>query len=120
MRTQFESIDEYIGAFPDHIRSILEGMRRTIHEAAPDAIEAIAYQMPTFRLKGKNLVHFAAFKNHIGFYPTSSGISAFRGEFAPYVMGKGTVQFALGEPIPHDLVRRIVVFRVDEVSAGRR
>ena len=120
MRRQFESIDEYIGSFPEPIRAILEEMRRTIHEAAPDAVEAIAYQIPTLKLKGKNLVHFAAFKNHVGFYPTSSGIAAFERKLSPYKTSKGTVQFPLGEPIPHDLVRRIVVFLVNEVSSGER
>ena len=120
MRPQFESIDEYIAAFPEPVRAILEEMRRIIHEAAPDAVEAIAYQIPTFGLKGKNLVHFAAFRNHIGFYPTSSGIEAFQAELSPYKTSKGTVQFPLGEPIPHDLVRRIVAFRVDEVCAAKR
>jgi uncharacterized protein YdhG (YjbR/CyaY superfamily) len=120
VRTQFDSIDEYIAAFPEPVRSSLDEMRRTIHEAAPDAKEAIAYQIPTFRLKGRNLVHFAAFKNHIGFYPTSSGVAAFEAELSPRVIGKGSVQFPLGEPIPHDLVRRIVAFRVNEVSTGKR
>ena len=120
MRPQSESIDEYIAAFPEPVRAILEEVRRVIHEAAPDAVEAIAYQMPTFRLKGRNLVHFAAFKNHIGFYPTPSGIAAFGQELSPYVTGRGSVQFPLGGPIPHDLVRRIVAFRVNEVSAGKQ
>ena len=120
MRTPFESIDEYIRSFPPHIRTLLEEMRRTIHEAAPDATEAISYQIPTFKLKGENLVHFAAFKHHIGFYPTSSGIEAFRGELAPYAISRGTVRFPLDAPIPYDLVRRIVGFRVKEVSSGKR
>lgn len=120
MRTQFESIDEYMAAAPEHVRPIQEEMRRTIHEAAPEAAEAIAYQIPTFRLNGRDLVHFAAFKSHVGFYPTSSGIAAFEGELSPYATSKGTVRFPLGEPVPHDLVRRIVAFRASEVTAGRR
>jgi uncharacterized protein YdhG (YjbR/CyaY superfamily) len=120
MRTQFESIDEYIGASPEHIRTPLEDMRRTIHEAAPEAVEAIAYQIPTFRLKGRNLVHFAAFKSHLGFYPTSSGIEAFSDDLSAYSTSRGTVRFPLEEPIPHDLVRRIVAFRVREVSERKR
>jgi uncharacterized protein YdhG (YjbR/CyaY superfamily) len=120
MRPQFESMDEYIAAAPEHVRPILEEMRQTIHEAAPEAVEAIAYQIPTFRLDGRNLVHFAAFRNHIGFYPTSSGIAAFEGELSPYGTSRGTVRFPLGEPIPYDLVRRIVAFRVSEVTARRR
>lgn len=117
MRTQFESIDEYIESFPEPIRAILEEMRRTIHEAALDATEAIAYQIPTFKLKGKNLVHFAAFRHHIGFYPASSGIEVFAAELSPYSTSKGTIRFPLDAPIPYDLVRRIVAFRVEEVSA---
>ena len=120
MRAQHESIDEYIEGFSPDVRVVLEGIRRTIHEAAPDAVEAIAYQIPTFRLKGKNLVHFAAFKGHLGFYPTASGIESFREELSPYDTSKGTVQFPLGAPVPHDLVARIVAFRVQEVSAAKR
>ena len=118
MRTQFDSIDEYIGAFPEPTRTTLEKMRRTIHEAAPDATEAIAYQIPTFKLNGKNLVHFAAFEHHIGFYPTSSGIEAFKRELGSYSISKGTIRFPLDEPIPYDLVGRIVAFRVREVSVN--
>jgi uncharacterized protein YdhG (YjbR/CyaY superfamily) len=120
MRPQYESMDGYIRSFPEHIRPILEEMRRTVQAAAPDATEAISYQIPTFKLNGRNLVHFAAFSNHIGFYPTSSGIRAFEGELASYSISKGTVRFPLGEPIPHDLVRRIVAFRVREVAARKR
>jgi len=120
MRAQFGSIEQYIAAAPEHVRPVLEEMRRTIHEAAPEAVEAIAYQIPTFRLDGRNLVHFAAFKSHVGFYPTSSGIAAFEGELSPYATSRGTVRFPLGEPIPHDLVRRIVAFRVREVSEKGR
>ena len=78
MRKQFETIDDYIKTFPTDVQSILEKMRQTIRKTAPDAVEAISYQMPTFKLNGKNLVHFAAFKNHIGFYPIPSGIEAFK------------------------------------------
>lgn len=94
-------------------------MRRTIRKAAPAAEEAISYQIPTFKLNG-NLVHFAAFKEHIGFYPTSSGIAAFKKELAPYKISKGTVQFPLDEPIPYDIVEKITVFRVNENSRKRR
>lgn len=108
------TIDEYIAAFPDDVRRLLERLRRTIREAAPEAVEAISYQMPTFKLDGRNLVHFAAFEKHIGFYPIPSGIEAFREELAPYKQGNGSVQFPLGQPLPFDLVRRIVRFRVRE------
>ena len=89
-------------------------MRQTIRKAAPSAVEAISYQMPTFKLNGKNLVHFAAFKNHIGFYPIPSGITAFKKELSVYTQGKGSVQFPLDKPLPYDLVKRIVMYRVKE------
>jgi len=89
-------------------------MRQTIRKGAPEAEETIAYQMPTFKLNGKNLVHFAAFKNHIGFYPTPSGIEAFNKELSPYKGAKGSVQFPIDKPIPFDLVEKIVIFRVKE------
>lgn len=113
MRKQFETIDEYIETFPVEVQIVLEKMRQTIRKAAPEAVEAISYQIPTFKLNG-NLVHFAAFKHHIGFYPTSSGIEAFKKELSPYKWAKGSVQFPLDEPIPYDLVERIVAFRVKE------
>jgi uncharacterized protein YdhG (YjbR/CyaY superfamily) len=107
------TIDEYIARSPKEVRAILEKMRSTIRKAAPDAEEAISYQMPTFRLKG-NLVHFAAFPNHIGFYPTPSGIEMFKRELSGYKWAKGSVQFPLDRPIPYALVRRITEFRVKE------
>lgn len=108
-----QTIDEYIGAFPDDVQQILQQIRQTIRAAAPDAQETISYQMPTFTLHG-NLVHFAAFKKHIGFYPVPTGIEAFREDLAGYVGGKGSVQFPLDQPMPYDLIRRIVTFRVAE------
>jgi uncharacterized protein YdhG (YjbR/CyaY superfamily) len=114
MSTQYTSIDEYIETFPNDIQDILEKMRQTVRKAAPQAVEAISYQMPTFKLNGKNLVHFAAFKDHIGFYPLPSGISSFQDELAHYAGGKGSVRFPLGEPIPYDLVEKIVKYRVKE------
>jgi uncharacterized protein YdhG (YjbR/CyaY superfamily) len=111
------TIDAYIAAFPDDVQTILQQIRRTIHEAAPEATEAISYGMPTFKLHG-NLVHFAAFKNHIGFYPVPSGIEAFKDELAAYKQGKGSVQFPLNRPMPLDLIRRIVQFRVGENGAA--
>jgi len=115
MRKQFETIDDYIKTFPTDVQSILEKMRQTIRKAAPEAIEAVSYQMPTFKLNGKNLVHFAAFKSHIGFYPIPSGIEAFRRELSQYKQGKGSVQFPVDKPIPYDLVEKIVRFRVKEI-----
>lgn len=116
-RKNFRDIDEYIETFPPGTRTILEKMRETIHEAAPAATEAISYGIPAFRLNGI-LVYFAAFARHIGFYPTASGIAAFEAELTPYVHGKGSIQFPLDRPIPYDLVRRIVEFRVGEVTGG--
>jgi uncharacterized protein YdhG (YjbR/CyaY superfamily) len=108
-----KSIDEYIAGFPHDVQKLLEEMRTTIRRAAPDAEEKISYQIPTFALKG-NLVHFAAFKKHIGFYPSSSGIEKFKDELSAYAGSKGTVRFPFGEPIPFDLIGRIVEFRVGE------
>jgi uncharacterized protein YdhG (YjbR/CyaY superfamily) len=107
------SIDEYISKFPADIQLLLEQMRTTIRKAAPDASEKISYQMPTFFLKG-NLVHFAALKNHIGFYPTPSAIIAFEKELTKYISSKGAVQFPLNEPLPLNLVSKMVSFRVME------
>jgi uncharacterized protein YdhG (YjbR/CyaY superfamily) len=112
-RTEFKTIDEYIDTFPQNIQDILRRLRQTIREAAPDAEETISYQMPTFRANG-NLVHFAAYKEHIGFYPEPSGIAEFKKDLSAYGGGKGTVRFPLDEPIPFDLIRRIVKFRVKE------
>jgi len=110
-RKKFSTIDEYIAEFPEPVQEILEKIRSVIRQAAPDAKETIAYQMPTFKLK-KNLVHFAAFKNHIGFYPTPIGIEEFKEELSPYASGKGSVQFPLNKPIPYDLIEKIVKFRI--------
>ena len=107
------SIDEYIAQFPEEIQQKLQEIRAVIHAAAPEATEKISYQMPTFYLRG-NLVHFAAFKKHIGFYPVPSGIAAFEEELAPYKRSKGAVQFPLDQPIPTELIGRIVQFRVAE------
>lgn len=108
-----KTIDEYIAGFPAEVQSILEKLRATIRAAAPAAEETISYGMPTFRLKG-NLVHFAAFKNHLGFYPTPSAIEKFRRELAAYPLSKGTVRFAWDQPIPYELVAKIVAFRIAE------
>lgn len=113
----FSSIDAYIATFPKEIQEKLEALRTTIRDAAPDAEEKISYQMPAFALNG-NLVYFAAFKNHIGFYPTSSGIAAFKDEVSAYKGSKGAVQFPLNQPLPLDLVSRIVRFRVAENVAA--
>lgn len=110
----FKNIDEYIALFPKETQTLLKGMRVTIREVAPEAEEAIKYQMPTFVLKGINLVHFAAFKNHIGFYPVPTGIEKFKKELSAYKTSKGAVQFPLDKPLPLALIRKIVKFRVAE------
>jgi uncharacterized protein YdhG (YjbR/CyaY superfamily) len=109
----FTSIDEYIALFPEEVQIKLKELRTVIRTAAPDAEEKISYQMPTFALKG-NLVHFAAYKHHIGFYPTSSGTENFKSELSAYEGGKGSVRFPLDKPIPYDLISKIVAFRVAE------
>lgn len=115
-----KTIDEYIAGFPPDVQQILQKIRMTIREAAPDAEETIRYQMPTFRLGG-NLVHFAGFKNHIGFYPVPTGIRKFKKELSVYKQGKGSVQFPLDQPMPFALITRIVKFRVQEnLAKGKK
>lgn len=111
-----ETIDEYIAGFPADVQRSLRDIRKVIRAAAPEAEEAIKYRMPTFVLHG-NLVHFAAYQNHIGFYPAPSGIAAFQKELSAYPNAKGSVQFPLGKPVPLGLVRKIVEFRVKESRA---
>jgi uncharacterized protein YdhG (YjbR/CyaY superfamily) len=113
MKAGYKTIDEYIDTFPPDVQTILQKIRLAIHSAAPEAVETISYGMPAFKLNG-NLVYFAAFKNHIGFHPTPSGIDSFEKELSPYRMGKGTLQFQLAKPIPYDLVKKIVLFRAGE------
>lgn len=110
-----KEVDDYISGFPEEIRSILTKLRKVIRKAAPNATETISYRMPTFKLNG-NLVHFAAFKNHIGFYPTPSAISAFEKELSAYHTSKGAIQFPNDKPIPYELIEKIVRFRVKENS----
>ncbi len=114
-----ETIDEYIAMYPENIQRILEKLRQTIRESAPRAEEVISYQIPTFKLNG-NLVHFAAFKDHISFFPTSSGREAFKKELSKYKGGKGTIQFQIDKPIPFNLVKRIVKFRVKENQSKKK
>jgi uncharacterized protein YdhG (YjbR/CyaY superfamily) len=111
-----KNIDEYIAGFPHDVQEILKQIRTTIRKVAPDAEEAIKYQIPTFVLNG-NLVHFAAFKNHVGFYPTPSGIEAFKEELARYEGAKGSVQFPIDKPMPLGLIEKLVKFRVKETEA---
>lgn len=116
-QTAPQTIDEYIAGFPADVQDVLQKIRKTIHEAAPEATEKISYQMPTFYLQG-NLVHFAAFKEHIGFYPVPTGIEKFKKELSVFKQGKGSVQFPLEKPMPYDLITKIVKFRVKENLAA--
>jgi uncharacterized protein YdhG (YjbR/CyaY superfamily) len=112
-KIKFETIDEYIKTFPKEVKQLLEEVRKTIHKAAPSAEEAISYQIPTFKLNG-NLVHFAAFKNHIGFYPGSKAIEVFSKELKEYKTSKGAIQFPLDKKISFALITKITKFRVIE------
>ncbi len=112
-----DNIDEYISGFPVEIQEILTTIREIVRQEAPQAEERIRYRMPTFYLHG-NLVHFAAFKNHIGIYPTPAGIEEFAEELSPYRTSKGAIQFPLNRPIPFGLIRKIVAFRVKQNLAG--
>lgn len=107
------NIDQYIAAFPENIRGLLEQMRATIKKAAPEAEEAMKYGIPTFILNG-NLVHFGGFKHHIGFYPAPSGIEAFQQELSVYKGAKGSIQFPIDQPLPLELITRIVQYRVQK------
>lgn len=115
--TKGSSIDTYITGFPQEVQTRLLEMRAIIRQAAPDSSEAISYAIPTFDLLGKHLVHFAAFRHHIGFYPTASGIAQFAQELQSYSTSKGTVQFPLEQPLPKELIEHIVRFREAEVMA---
>jgi len=108
-----QNIDAYIADFSQEVQEKLQKIRETVRNAAPDAVEKISYQMPTFAQEG-NLVHFAAFKNHIGFYPAPQGIEEFKEELSLYKGGKGSVQFPLDQPIPYELISKIVTFRLKE------
>lgn len=107
------TIDEYIAAFPADVQEILQRVRETVRTAVPQATEAISYGMPTFKLEG-NLVHFGAAKNHLGFYPAPSGITAFEAELSSYKSSKGAVQFPYNQPIPYELIGKISRFRASE------
>lgn len=116
---EFKTIDEYIDSFPEKTRERLRSVRQVIKEEAPGSEETIKYRMPTFVLNGHNLVHFAGFKSHIGFYPTPSPMDPFREELSSYKMGKGSIQFQEDEPLPLALIRRMVQFRVREIQAKK-
>ena len=111
-----ETIDQYIADFPTEIQQVLEEVRSTIRQMVPDARECISYGIPTFDMGKSHLVHFAGFKQHIGLYPTPTGMEAFKADLAPYKQGKGSVQFPLDQPMPLDLIRKIVKYRVEVVT----
>jgi uncharacterized protein YdhG (YjbR/CyaY superfamily) len=110
------TVDEYIKSFPEEIQVHLKQIRAAIKENAPEAVESFAYQMPAYKSNGRPLVYFAGFKNHIGFYATPTGHSQFARDLSKYKQGKGSVQFPVDQPMPLDLIARIVKFRVEENS----
>ncbi len=114
-KKQLKTVDEYIAAFPKEVQDVLEKIRSTIRESAPKAEEAISYGIPAFSLNGRGLVYFGAWKNHIGFYPTPSGIEAFKKQLASFKQEKGSVQFPLDKPISFGLLKKIVRYRVTEI-----
>jgi uncharacterized protein YdhG (YjbR/CyaY superfamily) len=117
-RSTATSIDGYIAEFPEGTQVVLEELRALIRATAPEATESISYAIPTFDLNGRHLVHFAGYEKHVGFYPTGRGMEAFKDELEPYKQGKGSVQFALGSPLPTELIRRMVEYRVAQ-STGK-
>jgi uncharacterized protein YdhG (YjbR/CyaY superfamily) len=116
-RSTASSIDEYIAEFPLETQKVLEELRALIKACAPGATEKISYAIPTFDLNGRHLVHFAGYAGHLGLYPAPSGMEAFKDDLKPFKTGKGSVQFPLDQPLPRDLIRRIVEFRVEENAA---
>ncbi|MCD9186108.1 MAG: DUF1801 domain-containing protein [Pyrinomonadaceae bacterium] len=116
MKEPLKTVDEYIGNFPQETQKILQEIREIIQKTAPESVENIGYGMPAYKLNGKPLVYFAAFKNHIGFYATPNGHAAFSQELSKYKQGKGSVQFPTDQPIPFDLIEKIVKFRVGQNS----
>lgn len=115
-RSNASTIDEYITEFPPETQRVLEELRKLIKSIAPEATETISYAIPTFDLNGKHLVHFAGYANHVGFYPTPNGMEAFADDLAPYKAGKGSVRFPLDKPLPEDLVRRVVEYRLSQLT----
>ncbi|REH01639.1 iron chaperone [Flavobacterium aquicola] len=120
MKINYKSVDEYIKTFPNEVQLILEKVRKTIIEKAPEAVESISYGMPAYKTNGKPLVYFAGYKKHIGFYATPTGHSEFANELSNYKQGKGSVQFPIDHPIPYWLIEQIVIFRVKENEERKR
>ncbi len=119
-KKQFNTVDEYIKTFPKNVQGILKKIRQTIRKAAPKAEETISYEIPTYKLNGNRLVYFAGWKNHIAFYPIPTGTQPFNKEISKYITGRGTLQFPIKEPIPYDLVKRIVAVRLKEVREKKK
>src|SRR5437879_7650356 len=113
---KFETIDEYIESFPENVQSVLEKLRAAVQEAAPEAVQSISYDMPTFKLDGKRLVYFSAWKHHIGFYSIPKGNEVFRKQLSPYAGPKGSLRFHLEKPMPYDMVNKIVRIRVKDIQ----
>lgn len=114
MKIDYANVNQYIQTFPDNVQQVLGKVRQIILKVAPEAAESISYGMPAYKTYGKPLVYFAAFKNHLGLYATPSGHAEFAKELSPYKQGKGSVQFQFDEPIPYDLIEKIVAFRAKE------
>lgn len=114
MNHDFSTVDQYLQNFPEHVQKVLGKVRQIILKQAPEAVESISYGMPAYKTYGKPLVYFAAFKNYLGLYATPSGHAEFAKELSPYKQGKGSVQFQFDEPIPYELIEKIVAFRVKE------
>lgn len=117
MKSKADPIEAYLSSFPKKLQSILRKIRRLVKKHAPDALEGMSYGMPAYKTFGKPLIYFAAFKNHIGLYATPQGHKAFAKELAKYKQGKGSVQFPLDEPVPYDLIEKIVALRVLQNAA---
>src|SRR5215472_11176196 len=113
---KFSTVDGYIDSFPKNVGLILEKIRATVRREAPEAVESISYQIPTFKLKGKKLVYFGGWKDHIGFYSIPRGDKAFREQVAPFETEKGALKFPIDKPFPYDLLKRLVAFRVIEIE----
>lgn len=110
-------VDQYIENYPSSVQILLRKIRQTILKAVPDGVEVMSYGIPTVDLRGKHVVHYAAFKNHIGFFPTPSGIEAFQNKLLPYKTSKGAIQFSYNKPIPYDLIQEIVRYRINNLSS---
>jgi uncharacterized protein YdhG (YjbR/CyaY superfamily) len=120
-KTDFKTIDEYIGTFPSEVQDTLNRIRQLIKQAAPEADEAISYQIPTLKLKGKYVVYFAGYKKHVSMYPvTAAMVEAYDADLSPYRSGKGTLQFPLAKPLPLELISKLVKCRVEEMSGSQR